>query len=126
MAPREASGDVVSWPEGLSSRSHGNAIIERIHYQARRGVAAIEELSLDSVTTELRVERMILECRALGIEPDARTIAEIMVDDDVTVGRYEDFSDEWTVAFETYRASSRACLGVQTHVAKKGVADLGE
>ena len=65
--------------------------------------------SLDSVTTELRVERMILECRALGIEPDARTIAEIMVDDDVTVGRYEDFSDEWTVAFETYeRAAERA------------------
>jgi hypothetical protein len=61
------------------------------------------------VTTELRVERMILECRALGIEPDARTIAEIMVDDDVTVGRYEDFSDEWTVAFETYeRAAGRA------------------
>ena len=65
--------------------------------------------SLDSVTTELRVERMILECRALGIEPDARTIAEIMVDDDVTVGRYEDFSDEWTVAFEKYeRAAERA------------------
>jgi hypothetical protein len=65
--------------------------------------------SLDSVTTELRVERMILECRALGIEPDARTIAEIMVDDDVTVGRYEDFSDEWTVAFEAYeRAAERA------------------
>ena len=52
---------------------------------------------------------MILECRALGIEPDARTIAEIMVDDDVTVGRYEDFSDEWTVAFEKYeRAAERA------------------
>ena len=28
-----------------------------------------------TATTELRVERMILECRALGIEPDARTIA---------------------------------------------------
>ena len=73
------------------------------------GVAAIRELSLDSVTTELRVERMILECRALGIEPDARTIAEIMVDDDVTVGSYEDFSVDWTVAFETYeRAAVRA------------------
>jgi hypothetical protein len=41
--------------------------------------------SLDSVTTELRVERMILECRALGIQPDARTIAEIMVDDDIAL-----------------------------------------
>jgi hypothetical protein len=68
-----------------------------------------KRFSLDSVTTELRVERMILECRALGIEPDARTIAEIMVDDDVTVGHYEDYSDEWTVAFETYeRAAARA------------------
>ena len=53
---------------------------------------------------------MILECRALGIEPDARTIAEIMVDDDVTVGRYEDFSDEWTVAFETYEQAAERAL----------------
>ncbi len=64
---------------------------------------------MDRMTTHLRVERMILECRALSIEPDARTIAEIMVDDDVTVGRYEDFSDEWDVAFGTYeRAAERA------------------
>ena len=64
---------------------------------------------MDRMTTQFRVERMILECRALGIEPDARTIAEIMVDDDVTFGSYEDFSDEWDVAFGAYeRAAERA------------------
>lgn len=76
-------------------------------------------LSLDSVTTELRVERMIYECRALGIEPDARTIAEIMVDDDVTVGRYEDYSDEWSVAFETYERAAARMLASERRSRKK-------
>jgi|SRR6185295_4140260 hypothetical protein len=75
--------------------------------------------SLDSVTTELRVDRMIFECRALGIEPDARTIAEIMVDDDVTVGRYEDYSDEWTVAFETYERVAARTLASERRSRKK-------
>jgi hypothetical protein len=44
------------------------------------------------LTTHRRVERTIEECRMLGIEPDARSVAEIMVDDDVTAHRYEDFS----------------------------------
>jgi len=76
-------------------------------------------LSLDSVTTELRVERMIYECRALGIEPDGRTIAEIMVDDDVTVGRYEDYSDEWSVAFETYERAAARMLASERRSRKK-------
>jgi hypothetical protein len=76
-------------------------------------------LSLDSVTTELRVERMIYECRGLGIEPDARTIAEIMVDDDVTVGRYEDYSDEWSVAFETYERAAARMLASERRSRKK-------
>lgn len=76
-------------------------------------------LSLDSVTTELRVERMIYECRALGIEPDARTIAEIMVDDDVTIGRYEDYSDEWSVAFETYERAAARMLASERRSRKK-------
>jgi hypothetical protein len=76
-------------------------------------------LSLDSVTTELRVERMIYECRALGIEPDARTIAEIMVDDDVTAGRYEDYSDEWSVAFETYERAAARMLASERRSRKK-------
>lgn len=75
--------------------------------------------SLDSVTTELRVERMIYECRALGIEPDARTIAEIMVDDDVTAGRYEDYSDEWSVAFETYERAAARMLASERRSRKK-------
>jgi hypothetical protein len=53
---------------------------------------------------------MISECRALGIEPDARTIAEIMVDDDVTLGRYEDFSEEWDFAFEAYEQAAERTL----------------
>ena len=75
--------------------------------------------SLDSVTTELRVERMICECRALGIEPDGRTIAEIMVDDDVTVGRYEDYSDEWSVAFGTYERAAARMLASERRSRKK-------
>jgi hypothetical protein len=64
---------------------------------------------MESLATQARVERMIRECRALGIEPDSRTIAEIMVDDDVTANRYEDFSHEWDVAFAEYeRAAERA------------------
>jgi hypothetical protein len=43
------------------------------------------------LTTHRRVERTIQECRMLGIEADPRTVAEIMVDDDVTAHRYEDF-----------------------------------
>ena len=75
--------------------------------------------SLDSLTTERRVERMISECRALGIEPDARTIAEIMVDDDVTVGRYEDYSDEWSAAFETYERAAARMLASERRSRKK-------
>ena len=75
--------------------------------------------SLDNVTTELRVDRMIFECRALGIEPDARTIAEIMVDDDVTVGRYEDRSDEWSVAFEEYERAAARTLASERRSRKK-------
>jgi hypothetical protein len=56
-----------------------------------------------------RVERTIRECRALGIEPDARTVAEIMIDDDVTAGKYEDSSPEFVAAFLEYEdASARA------------------
>jgi hypothetical protein len=65
---------------------------------------------MESLTTQQRVERMIGECRALGIEPEPRTIAEIMVDDDVTRGRYEQFSEEWVVAFEMYEKAADGVL----------------
>jgi hypothetical protein len=56
-----------------------------------------------------RVERTIRECRALGIEPDSRTVAEIMIDDDVTAEKYEDSSPEFVAAFLEYEnAAARA------------------
>lgn len=66
---------------------------------------------MESLTTRRRVQRMIGECRALGIEPEPRTIAEIMVDDDVTRGKYENFSEEWVVAFEMYEKAAERALG---------------
>jgi hypothetical protein len=69
---------------------------------------------MESLTIQRRVERMIGECRALGIEPEPRTIAEIMVDDDVTRGTYVDFSEEWDIAFEMYeKAAERALARVK-------------
>jgi hypothetical protein len=34
---------------------------------------------MEALGTHRRVKRTIRECRMLGIEPDARTVAEIMV-----------------------------------------------
>ncbi len=56
-----------------------------------------------------RVERTIRECRALGIEPDSRTVAEIMIDDDVTAEKYEGSAPECVAAFLEYEnAAARA------------------
>jgi hypothetical protein len=66
---------------------------------------------MDGSRTQERVERMIRECRALGIDPDPRTIAEIMVDDDVTAGKYKDHSPEWGLAFAEYSEAARRQLG---------------
>jgi hypothetical protein len=64
---------------------------------------------MDGLAIHGRVARTIRECRALGIEPDARTVAEIIVDDDVTAGKYEDLSSERAIAFVEYeRAAVRA------------------
>jgi hypothetical protein len=64
---------------------------------------------MESLATQRRAERVIRECRTLGIEPSARTVAEIMVDDDVTRDRYDNFSDEWHVALAEYeKAADRA------------------
>jgi hypothetical protein len=70
-----------------------------------------EEAQMEATRTQQRVQRMIRECRALGIEPDSRTIAEIMVDDDVTAGKYEDHSPEWGLAFGEYTEAARRELG---------------
>jgi hypothetical protein len=66
---------------------------------------------VDIQASNHRVQRIIHECRALGIEPDARTVAEIMVDDDVTRERYGDFSIEWHAAFTKYRNAAARILG---------------
>jgi hypothetical protein len=64
---------------------------------------------METLATHQRVARTIRECRALGIEPDARTIAEIMVDDDVMADKYGDLSSERAIAFVEYeKAAARA------------------
>jgi hypothetical protein len=69
------------------------------------------EAQMEASRTKQRVQRMIRECRALGIDPDSRTIAEIMVDDDVTAGKYKDHSPEWGLAFAEYTEAARRELG---------------
>jgi hypothetical protein len=59
-----------------------------------------------------RVERTIDECRRFGIEPDPVTIAEIMIDDDVTAGRYNDFSVTRAIALVEYEKAAARALGI--------------
>ena len=65
---------------------------------------------MEALTTYRRVERTIRECRRLGITPGARTIAQIMVDDDVAAHKYEDISAEWTIAFGEYEKTAARVL----------------
>lgn len=71
---------------------------------------------METLTTHRRVERTIRECRMLGIKPDARTVAEIMVDDDVTADRYEDFSPARAIAFVEYERAAALTLTRPTGV----------
>lgn len=52
----------------------------------------------------------------LGIEPDPRTVAEIMVDDDVTAHRYQDFSAARAIALVEYEGADALALGRRTAV----------
>ena len=52
----------------------------------------------------------------LGIEPDARTVAEIMVDDDVTAHLYEDFSTARAIALVRYERAAALALTRRTRV----------
>lgn len=64
---------------------------------------------MDGLGIHRRVERTIRECRALDIDPDPRTVAEIMVDEDVTAHRYETLSADRAIAFVEYeKAAARA------------------
>ena len=76
----------------------------------------------ESVSIQRRVERMVRECRALGIEPDSIAIAEIMVDDDLTAGKCEEFSPEWRVAWAKYEKAAARHLGVAPLVGRREVA----
>jgi len=59
---------------------------------------------MDVLAIHRRVERTIRERRALGIKPDPRTIAEIMIDEDATDRSREDFSSEPWRPFSSTRA----------------------
>jgi len=74
---------------------------------------------MEALTTHRRVERTIRECRMLGIEPDARTVAEIMVDDDVTTHKYEDFSTARAIAFVEYERAAGLTLTGRTGVTSR-------
>ena len=78
--------------------------------------ARTKQEPMEALGTHRRVERTIRECRMLGIEPDARTVAEIMVDDDVTAGKYEDSSLEFVAAFLVYESAAARALTRRTVV----------
>jgi hypothetical protein len=63
---------------------------------------------MDEAHIQRRVERMIDECRTFDIEPHARTIAEVMIDDDVTAGRYEEPVTRAIAMVEYEKAAARA------------------
>jgi len=64
-----------------------------------------EEKPMDDLAIRRRVEHTIEICRAFDIEPDARTVAEIMCDEDTGGAVYE----ERALAFEEYeKVAARA------------------
>ena len=65
---------------------------------------------MGTLATHQRVERMIRECGALGIEPESRTAAEIMVDHDFTADRYENHSPAWGIPFVEYEKAAAGAL----------------
>jgi hypothetical protein len=65
---------------------------------------------MDDLAMQRRAERTIHMCRAFDIEPDARTVAEIMVDDDVTAHKYQDFSTARALVFVEYEKAAAGAL----------------
>jgi len=60
---------------------------------------------MDDLAIRRRVERTIQMCHAFDIEPSARTVAEIMVDEDTGGAVYE----KRALAFDEYeKAAARA------------------
>jgi len=65
---------------------------------------------MDDLAIRRRVEHTIRICRAFDIEPDARTVAEIMTDEDSGGAVYE----ERALAFDEYeKAAARALHGLR-------------
>jgi hypothetical protein len=67
---------------------------------------------MDEADIQRRVERTIDECRMFDIEPEPRTIAEIMIDEDVTAGMYEDLSAKRAIALGEYEKAAARALGI--------------
>jgi hypothetical protein len=61
---------------------------------------------MDDLAIRRRVERTIDTCRAFDIEPDARTVAEIMTDEDSRGAVYEDRP----LAFDEYEKTAAHAL----------------
>jgi hypothetical protein len=64
---------------------------------------------MDDVAILRRVGHTIQQCRDFNMEFDARTVAEIMADEDTVAGNYEPLSAERASAFVEYeKAAGRA------------------
>jgi hypothetical protein len=66
---------------------------------------------MDDLAIHRRVEHTIEQCRAFDMEPDARTVAEIMTDEDTVAEKYEPLSAERAAAFVEYEKAARRALG---------------
>jgi hypothetical protein len=66
---------------------------------------------MDDLAIQRRVESTIQQCRGFDIELDARTVAEIMADEDSVAAKYEPLSAERAAAFVEYEKAARRALG---------------
>jgi hypothetical protein len=70
-----------------------------------------EEKPMDDVAILRRVEHTIQQCRDFNMEFDARTVAEIMTDEDTVAEKYEPLSAERALAFVEYENAAARALG---------------
>jgi hypothetical protein len=66
---------------------------------------------MDDLAIQRRVEHTIQQCRDFNMEFDARTVAEIMADEDTVAGNYEALSTERAFAFVEYEKAAARALG---------------
>lgn len=66
---------------------------------------------MDDVAILRRVEHTIQQCRDFNMELDARTVAEIMADEDTLAEKYEPLSAERAFAFVEYEKAAARALG---------------